>query len=33
MAEVNHPAYYSSGGIEAIDFIDSHNKEGVSEEI
>ena len=25
MTEVNHPAYYISGGIEAIDFIDAHN--------
>ena len=23
--EINHPSYYNSGGIEAIDFIDAHN--------
>ena len=24
MAQVEHPDYYSSGGMEAIDFIDAH---------
>ena len=23
--QINHPDYYSSGGIEAIDFIEAHN--------
>ncbi|MBQ3447270.1 MAG: DUF3310 domain-containing protein [Synergistaceae bacterium] len=24
MAQIEHPDYYSSGGMEAIDFIDAH---------
>ena len=24
MTQINHPDYYTSGGIEAIDFIESH---------
>ncbi len=24
MTQINHPSYYTSGGIEAIDFIDAH---------
>ncbi|MBQ3447728.1 MAG: DUF3310 domain-containing protein, partial [Synergistaceae bacterium] len=24
MRQINHPDYYTSGGIEAIDFIESH---------
>ena len=25
MTQINHPEYYNSGGIEAIDFIEAHN--------
>lgn len=25
MTQINHPEYYSNGGIEAIDFIEAHS--------